>query len=171
MVTDEKGIKFLINLEAPNGFSSTWYADGNSKSIGFGHLFVPGVDNFDEITEEQAYQLLKQDLKIAEKKINDAIKIPMNQNQFNALVSFAYNTGRKSSDLYNLINKKATLETIGNWWTSHYLTSNGIFLNGLKKRRLMEFNLFKSGGSNIIEPSNMVALVVLISSLIYFYRT
>jgi lysozyme len=172
MVTDKEGIKFLINLEAPNGFSPTWYIDGNSKSIGYGHLYVPGVDNFDQVNAEEAMNLLVQDLKIAEKKINDAIQVPLNQNQFNALVSFAYNTGRKTSDLYNLINNKSSTENIGNWWTSHYLTSNGVFLSGLKKRRLIEFNLFKSGGFGIMEPNkNMIAFLFLIGSMLYFYRS
>ena len=132
MVTDQNGINFLIGLESPKGYSPTWYPDAGSKSIGFGHLYVPGVDNFDVITEEQAYELLRQDLKIAEKKINNAIKVPLNQNQFNALVSFAYNTGRKTSDLYGLINANKGPEAIGKWWKANYVTSNGIYLTGLK---------------------------------------
>jgi len=168
MVTDQNGIAFLTSLESPNGFSPTWYPDAGSKSIGFGHLYVPGVDNFDVITEEQAYELLRQDLKIAEKKINDAIKVPLNQNQFNALVSFAYNTGRKTSNLYGLINAKKDITTIGNWWQNNYVTSNGIYLPGLKKRRFLEFQLFSKPDSNVIaSDSKIIAFVIVLASIYY----
>ena len=65
------------------------------RTIGFGHLIKPG-ENFPDgviITRERALEILAKDVEICEKAIKRHIKVPLNQNQFDALVSFGFNCG------------------------------------------------------------------------------
>ena len=61
-------------------------------TIGYGH--TKGVsENTSAITEQQAEQLLRDDIRYFERLVNDKNYVPqrLNQNQFDALVSFAFN--------------------------------------------------------------------------------
>ena len=69
------------------------------------------------------------------------IKVILNQNQFDALVSFCWNCG-SSEALFRLINQKATDAIIYDWWINHYVTGGGKLLPGLLKRRRKEADLF-----------------------------
>lgn len=144
MKTSQVGIDQLKKFE---GFSPVWIPDVNNLSIGYGHNKLPN-DNFTKLTEAEASELLKKDLVKFENIINKAIKINLTQNQFDALIMFAYNTGRQSSTLYDLINQKADIESIIKWWNEHYITADGKVLPGLIKRRAYESALFASGQSD-----------------------
>lgn len=154
MKTSETGISALKKFE---GFSPTWIKDVNNLSIGYGHNKLPG-DNFTSLTENQATELLKKDLLKFEKIINEVITIDLNQNQFDALILFVYNTGKRKSDLYNLINNKADIETIVKWWNEHYISANGKILQGLIKRRAYESALFASGAPGVTDQTKNVFL-------------
>jgi len=124
---------------------------------GYGHAirdskgnFVKGAENkalaykLSKIkTPEQAIIQLIADLEIREYIIMQKVKVPLNQNQFDALISYVYNTGG-SSTLYNLINKKASKSDIQNWIENHYITGQGSKkpLAGLVRRRKAESRLF-----------------------------
>jgi lysozyme len=153
MKLSQSGIESLKLLETGGKYMKTWVKDAHGYSIGYGHFRLPG-DNFDNITQSFAEELLKKDVVIAENIINKAIKIKLNQNQFDALVIFAYNTGRDKSDLYGLINNNADPESIVRWWNTHYIQDSlGVKLNGLIKRRAFESHLFVTPptdlGSNV----------------------
>ncbi|WP_072884258.1 lysozyme [Chryseobacterium takakiae] len=75
--------------------------------------------------------------------VSNKIKTALTQNQFDALVSYTYNTGG-SDTLFSLINKKANPEAIREWFTSRYITAGGKVLNGLIRRRKAEADLFFS---------------------------
>lgn len=94
-------------------------------------------------TKEDARVALLQDLEIHERLVTSKIKIPLNQNQFDALVSYSYNTGG-SNTLYSLINKKSSEDVIRGWFTTRYITGQGSKkpLQGLVNRRNAEANLF-----------------------------
>lgn len=94
-------------------------------------------------TIEQADAALAEDLIPRELDVMRKLKIPVTQNQFDALVSHYYNTGG-SSTLFDLINKKAGKSAIYKWFTERYVTGQGVKLNGLVRRRKREADLYFS---------------------------
>ena len=74
-----------------------------------------------------------------EKTVLDAIKVPLTQNQFDALVSFCWNCG-SSETLFKLVNENSP-EAV-QWWKTHYIKGGGKVLNGLVKRRAEEAELY-----------------------------
>ncbi|AZA60768.1 lysozyme [Chryseobacterium indoltheticum] len=90
-----------------------------------------------------ADKALAEDLIPREKAVLNKLEVPVNQNQFDALVSHYYNTGG-SDTLFDLINKKRGKEAIYKWFTERYITSDGVVLNGLIRRRKAEADLFFS---------------------------
>jgi lysozyme len=92
-------------------------------------------------TKTEATKLLFQDLDPREYIVEQKVKVDLNQNQFDALVSYVYNTGG-SSTLYNLINKKAPDADIKKWIETKYISADGVKLAGLVRRRKAESNLF-----------------------------
>jgi len=111
------------------GYGNTFYENGNKIKLG------------DNITQEQANNLLLNLLPKYEKTVLNNIKVPLNQNQFDALVSFCWNCG-SSKTLFSMINNKHSEMNIVNWWVSHYITGGGKELSGLVKRRKEEAVLF-----------------------------
>jgi lysozyme len=109
------------------GYGNTTRADGSKFKLG------------DVITQARAEELLLNLLPKYEKTVNTNIKIELNQNQFDALVSFCWNCG-SSKTLFSLINQKS--EQVYDWWISNYIKGNGKILNGLVKRRKIEADLF-----------------------------
>ena len=110
-------------------------------TIGYGH--TSGVKEGQAITREQAEELLIQDLRPFEIGVNNLVNVPLNQNQFDALVSFCYNLGTgnlKNSTLLKLLNKgdyNGAAEQFDRW-----VYAGGKKLNGLVKRRAEEKKLF-----------------------------
>tara|TARA_R110000772_G_scaffold382_5_gene1386 strand:- start:5232 stop:5726 length:495 start_codon:yes stop_codon:yes gene_type:complete len=92
-------------------------------------------------TEAQAETALLEDLGSRERIVIQKIRVPLTQNQFDALVSYVYNTGG-SSTLYRLINAKASSTEIRKWIETKYITAQGKKLNGLIRRRKAEADLY-----------------------------
>jgi len=111
------------------GFGNTYYTNGNKVKIG------------DKITQDEANKLFLDLLPKYEKTVLDAIKVPLTQNQFDALVSFCWNCG-SSKTLFKMINEKFSEMNIVNWLCSHYIMGGGKVLNGLVRRRKAEAVLF-----------------------------
>ena len=110
-------------------------------TIGYGH--TKGVYEGMTITQEQAEQMLLDELKEYESYVDDLVTVPLNQNQFDALVVWVYNLGptnfRKSTLLkeLNTGNYQAVPIEIKRW-----NKAGGQVLEGLIKRRKAEANLF-----------------------------
>jgi lysozyme len=111
------------------GFGNTYYTNGNKVKLG------------DKITQAEADKLFLDLLPKYEKTVLNAIKVPLNQNQFDALVSFCWNCG-SSKTLFKMINENFSEMNIVNWWFSHYIMGGGKVLNGLVRRRKAEATLF-----------------------------
>lgn len=96
-------------------------------------------------TKEEAEQLLKKDLERFEKGVSDLVKVPLNQNQFDALCSFSFNLGLgnlKSSTLLKKLNVKDYLGASKEF--ERWNRAGGKVLNGLTRRRIAERDLFLS---------------------------
>lgn len=144
----ENGLKFIAEHE---GMILHLYNDpANHATIGVGHLVHHGPINGCEpeefkcgITKERAMEILRSDVITAENIINKLVKVPLNQNQFDALVSFVFNIGETqfaSSTLLRLLNDgdyQAVPNELNRW-----IHGSGKKLPGLINRRRNEGNLF-----------------------------
>jgi len=89
MKISEAGIALVRRFE---GCRLHAYLDAvGVPTIGYGS--TEGVTMGDTITQEEAETLLLEDLARFEKCVNEMVKVPIDQNAFDALVSFAYNLG------------------------------------------------------------------------------
>lgn len=80
-------------------------------TTGYGHVLRPGVDDWmkEGITESQAVDILKSDLVPRENWVNKNVTVPINENEFAALVSLVFNVGEaniKRSTLLRLLNNR-----------------------------------------------------------------
>lgn len=139
MTTSEKGVKMIASFE---GCRLTAYLDvAGVPTIGFGH--VAGVKMGDVITKEQALHMLAKDLKKFEKHVNGYNKIyNFTQNEFDALVSFAYNIGNIKQLTASGTRSKTQIAAK----MLLYVKAGGKRIPGLVNRRQKERNLFVTGG-------------------------
>jgi lysozyme len=146
MKTGKAGIDLIKRFE---GWRSKAYRDAIGVwTIGYGHTAmagspkpVPGMT----ITKVQGEAILRKDLAKYERAVNNAVTVDLNQNQFDALVSFCFNVGpgnlRKSSVL------RRTNECRFDDVPGRLLLWNragGKVLTGLTRRRKAEGALFAS---------------------------
>lgn len=114
------------------GFGSTRDTDGKPINM-----------NYAPITEQQATKLMLATLATYEDAVNRYVQVPLTQNQFDALVDFAYNAGAhnlRTSTLLKKLNAKdytGAAEQFKKW-----IFADGKKLNGLIKRRMAERTLF-----------------------------
>ena len=144
MKTSEKGIAIITSFE---GFSPKAYKCVPTEkyyTIGYGH-YGKDVKECATITKVKALELLKSDLGRFEKKVmryNDIYHY--NQNEFDALVSFAYNVGSIDGLTKNGTRSKAEIAK----YITMYNRSGGRVLDGLTKRRAREKELFLRKSEN-----------------------
>jgi len=102
MKTSEQGVALIRDRE---GCILKAYQDTVGVwTIGVGH--TAGVSEFDRCTEEQATAWLAEDLMWSEAAVN-LVEVPLEQHQFDALVSFVFNVGQyafASSTMKRLLN-------------------------------------------------------------------
>ena len=149
IATDEmsispSGIDLIRNFES---LRLNAYDDGVGVwTIGYGTTKYPNgirVKKGDTCTLEQAKSYMQHDLKKFEQTVNSAVNVPINQNQFDALVSLAYNIGStafKNSTLVKRLNEgnyKAAANQFNVW-----VNAGGKRMQGLVNRRAAERTLF-----------------------------
>jgi lysozyme len=131
------------------GFSAKPYlCPAKVVTIGYGNTFYANGEKVKltdaPINELQAVELLKQTLGQYEKAVDSYCRDDINQNQFDALVDFAYNCGNgnlKSSTLLKKVNANPNDITIGLEFAK-WNKGGGKILNGLVKRRAAESELY-----------------------------
>ena len=90
MKTSEQGLQFITDQE---GVVLHSYQDqAGYPTIGVGHLIKDGEDFPDQITREQAMELLASDVARFEAAVS-GYGLDLTQNQFDVLVDFAFNAG------------------------------------------------------------------------------
>ena len=110
-------------------------------TIGYGH--TGDVKEGDTITKAEAEALLDKDLQTFRNGVKRLVKVPLNENQFGALVSFAYNLGLGSlqnSTLLKMLNAGDYTGAADQFlrWNK----SGGKVLTGLVRRREAERAVF-----------------------------
>ncbi|MGE8598008.1 MAG: lysozyme [Acinetobacter calcoaceticus] len=141
-----EGVNQICNFE---GLKLSAYDDGTGVwTIGYGTTRYPNgkrVSEGDRCTLEQAKAYMQHDLKIFERAVNSSVKVPLKQNQFDALVSLAYNIGVgafKHSTLLKKLNSGDYKEAANQF--DVWVNAGGKRLQGLVNRRAMEKKLFLS---------------------------
>ena len=139
MKTGSKGIDLIkhfegCELEAYKCPAGVW-------TIGYGH--IKGVKEGMTITEHQAEEMLKSELNEYEGYINNLVTAELNQNQFDAMVSWVYNLGGgnlKASTLLKVLiaGDYAGVPAQMMRWNK----AGGKVLEGLTRRRQAEADLF-----------------------------
>jgi len=127
---------YLCPAKVPTiGYGSTYYEDGSKVKL---------TDS--PITQERATELLEALLVSFERAVDSYCIDTINQNQFDALVSFAYNVGvgnLKSSTLLKKVNVNPNNPTIKDEFLK-WTKSGSKTLGGLIKRRTEEAQLYFS---------------------------
>lgn len=138
MNISQSGIDLIKSFE---GFRAKAYKAVSTEkyyTIGYGH-YGSDVKADQTVTEKQGEDLLKTDLAVAVKHVNTfQAKYNFNQNQFDALVSFAYNIG---SITQLTARGTRTIVQISAKFPA-YNKSGGKTIPGLTKRRAKEKQLF-----------------------------
>ena len=138
MKTSEKGIALITAFEGFSPKACKCVPTEKYYTIGYGH-YGKDVKVTDTITKEKAIELLKLDLALFEKKVMKYDSIyHYNQNEFDALVSFAYNVGSIDGLTKNGTRTKVEIAKC----MLMYNRSGGRVLDGLTKRRVREKELF-----------------------------
>lgn len=137
--TSNRGIDLIKRWE---GFRSKPYVcPGGVITIGYGHTKEARAYSY--VTKRQAEAILRKDLRIYENHVNDLVSVDLTQNQFDALVSFAFNLGGsqlRSSSLLKHLNK-GDYYTAAKWFP-RYIYAGKRKLKGLILRRAEEKALF-----------------------------
>lgn len=151
IATDEmhvspSGVDLICNFE---GLRLKAYDDGVGVwTIGFGTTVYPNgikVMKGDTCTEAQAKTYMAHDLKKFEATVNKAVTVQLNQNQFDALVSLAYNIGTNAFSKSTLVKKlnandiRGAADQFDVW-----VNAGGKRMQGLVNRRAKEKALFLS---------------------------
>lgn len=118
-------------------------------TIGYGHTSVAGPPRVYvgmTISAQMADAILSSDLTAVELEVQHLVRVPLNQNQFDALVSFQFNTGwlaHANCSLLSALNS-------GNYRVADedfmlYDRASGHVEQGLVRRREAEKQLFLTG--------------------------
>ncbi len=131
LIRESEGLRLTAYMPTPN---DVW-------TIGYGHTKTakPGM----VITLTGAEMLLRHDLEWVEDAVNRYVKVPLSQNQYDALCSFVYNLGGTNFSGSTLLKKLNLKDYAGA--ADELLRWNkqkGITLAGLTKRRRLERALF-----------------------------
>ena len=142
MKISQKGIDFIKGFE---GLRLTSYQDqAGIWTVGYGST-GPEIGPEFTISKEEAEELLRQDLSYFERVVNESLKTKVNQNEFDALVSFTFNVGPnafRASTLLKLINDNSDRTIVASEFLKWVKIGNGKISEGLKRRREAEKSLF-----------------------------
>lgn len=146
----------IIGLQPKMCPAGIW-TEGWGHAMVYKGKFLKGIEN-----KELAYQLARisdpnidddveaqmlfiEDVGIVEAVLKRRLRIDLNQNQYDALLSHTFNCG-VSDTLYRLINTgNFDSPELAEWWQTKFITVNKIKLPGLALRRRCEFRLFRIG--------------------------
>lgn len=146
MKLDENGYKLIADFE---GLSLVPYlCSAKVPTIAYGSTFYPSGKKVtmqdSPINLATAKWMLKETANVFATQVNLLVKTKLTQNQFNALVSFAFNLGSQALSKSTLL-KKVNVNPNDVTITNEFLKWNkagGKELSGLTKRRTIEAKLY-----------------------------
>jgi GH24 family phage-related lysozyme (muramidase) len=142
MKTSQNGVNLIKSFEGLVLHAYKPVSTEKYWTIGYGH-YGSDVREGSTVSKEEAEQLLKYDLGKYEYGVSQMVKVPLNVNQFDSLVSFAYNCGLealRSSTLLKKLNA-GDYQGAANEF-SKWVNAGGKQLAGLVRRRAEEKALF-----------------------------
>ena len=154
MTLDNKGVLLIAQFEGLR--LKPYLCSAGVPTIGYGSTFYPSgrkvTMNDKPITQETAFWMLKQVANMFAKDVDSLVTSNINQNQFNALVSFAFNLGSDidadnipeglgDSRLLRRVNANPNDPEIAREFVK-WNKAGGRVLDGLTKRRLKEAELY-----------------------------
>lgn len=139
LIEQSEGLKlkpYLCPAGVPTiGYGSTLYENGMHVKL-----------SDPEITKERAAAIVLHQLENYENAVNRYVKVKLNQNQFDALVDFAYNAGTGNLQTSTLLKKLNNSDYVGAAKEfAKWVYGGGKKLNGLVVRRAAEKALFLKG--------------------------
>ena len=145
MKTSEAGLKLIRQFEGLR--LKAYRCPAGIWTIGYGHTTAAGPPEVREnmrISREEAEAILKRDLAQFENAVSSMVKVPLTENQFDTLVSFAFNCGTaalRRSTLLKRVNAGAFDAVPAELmkWTR----ADGKELPGLVRRRRAEAALWR----------------------------
>ncbi len=141
-------IDFIRKFERPprleGGQCLAYQDDAGVWTIGWGH--TRGVKPGDRISSTAAEQLLREDLSVAERDIRGCVKVPLCQNEYDALVSAFFNIGGRFRDssairALNSGDRRGAAEGLL-LWSKIRVKGELTVADGLVRRRASECLLF-----------------------------
>lgn len=167
MRTSTSGLELIKSFE---GFRARATQLSNGIwTIGYGHTKAAKAGL--RITPEDGEAVLRDyDLPRFEKAISDLVMAPLNQNEFDALVSFVFNIGGRSfaeSRVLSLLNAGEPLAAADamSAWRKAFLNGNLIVVDALVRRRAAEVALFLNSPSGNPAASSALVRPVLDASM------
>jgi len=141
MIVSDKAIALIKDFESLR--LKAYLCPAKVWTIGYGH--TRNVERGQEITEAEAERLLRCDLVEFERDVNRLVRVPLTQNQYDALISFIFNNGAKEFSTSTLLRKLNTGDYTGAAKEfKRWKFAKGKELPGLVRRRLLEERLFLS---------------------------
>ena len=137
------GLDLICRVE---GFSPVIYiCPAGYPTIGYGHLITEANKEqfLDGVDEDEALELLRQDVTVAERAVLRLISVPLTQGQFDALVSFTFNLGSgalQRSTLRRKVNREEHDDVPAEFMK--WVWAGGRKLRGLVKRRKAEVEFY-----------------------------
>ena len=150
MNISQEGLSLIKKFEGcptdNDGNAVSYRCAANKATIGYGSLKYKGkpVEDNMKITMQEAEDILLHEMNEYEGYINDMVKVELNQNQFDALVSWVFNLGPSNlgaSTMLKVINDRKFSEVPDQ--IKRWNKVSGVPNQGLKKRRNAEALLFE----------------------------
>ncbi len=158
MNTGETGLNLI---KAYEGLRMTAHYTPNEEwTVGYGH--VSSARHGMTVTEGDAIQLLRNDVKSLEQFLQDNVRAPLNQNEHDALVSLIFNIGEENFKKSTVLRKLNAGDKLGaaeafEKWTKAKMDGELVTLDGLVRRRAAEKSLFlMPTDASLVVPSSEV---------------
>jgi lysozyme len=150
----------LERIRQREAYVAKVYDDGiGNQTVGYGHMLRSGESFPGGLTVAQAQELFAKDVERIVSPVLDRIKVPLTQNQVDAIGSFVFNVGpgnftRSILPNLNLGNHQGVIASMFKYITGrNQRTGERVTLRGLRKRRQEEIALYKQGsGLSLLVP-------------------